>query len=344
MEGSIAVTSRREPSYFAACHVQGKTVEILKGVDTEKNKIACFGGRFISPVYINGEVRDIGYLADLRVEEGYRGSGILPRAFGYIRERHMLNPVPFYTTMILGGNEKARKILTSGRVGLPTYHSFGKVLTPAVFLNRPKAKISMPGITIERGCRDKIFDIFSFIRDCFRQKQFAPYYESSDLDQRRLLGLKAEDFFLAVKNNQIVGCVALWDQKDFRQMHVEGYAGALKLAKPFYNLLSRSGAFKPLPEEEEAIPYYYLSLISIKDNDPEIFRYLLWHVYNETCRSKWSFFICGLHEKDPLAKVLDEYKKIDTFGYLYCVYFPDLDVNPLESLDERIPYIEVACL
>ncbi len=339
LDGHFGVSFRREPSYFTAAAIQGERYEIIKGTENHSQKIVGLAGRFTYPAYLNGEKTTLGYLAELRIAPQYRNGLYVARGFRFLRQLHRQSPVDCYITMILDGNEKAFKTLTTQRAGLPQYVSQGRILTPAIHLDMPKKALSLPQVSIEKANPGNIGEVFDFINRQKAKKQFAPYYAVRDLHSPRLRGLTAGDFYLAIKNNQIIGAIAAWEQTDFRQVHVEKYSTALQTIKPLYNLLSLMTPLKRLPTQGQIIPYFYLAFIAIADNNPEVFRLLLNALYRERYRGKWHYFICGLHADDPLASVLSDYRRIDSCGHLFTV---NLD-SPV-ALDKRIPYIEVATL
>ena len=341
--GFVSVTFRKNPSYFQAIQIQGKFAQIIKGLDTKNNTITGFGARFIYPAFINGAVKNIGYLSDLRVKKKFRSRIILAKAYQYLNKLHTQNPVPFYTTMILDDNHKAIKILTSKRANLPTYKPLGKVLSPAIYLDFKKKHITLSSVTLSKGSKNNINSVFEFINKEHANKQFSPYYSINDLHTGRLKNLKEDDFYLAIKNNEIVGVIAAWDQQSFRQTHVEKYSKWLNLVRPFYNLLSKITPINPLPDIGEKIPYFYLSLIATKKNNVEIFSFLLRELYIDRRQKNWHYFICGLHESDPLTSALNEYRKINAYGNLYGVYFSS-DGEPMKDIDNKVPYVEIATI
>ena len=160
---------------------------------------------------------------------------------------------------------------------------------------------------------------------------------------RKRRGLNADDFFLALRGDQIVSTIAAWDQTAFRQTCVERYNAGLRMMRPFYNVLSRFTAFKPLPPPGSVVPYYYLAFVNIEGNDPELFRSLLRFLYNDRRKGRWSYFIAGLHETDPLCEVLPEYRRIDVAGRLFVVHYAE-DQPAYEQLDGRIPSVEIAMI
>lgn len=357
MKGNISISFRREPNYFAGCKVQGESYQILKCSEKNTGKIIALGSRLITTKFINGKPEKIGYLADLRVNPDYRKTTLLARGYRFLRKLHEANPVPLYYSVILEGNTTALKNLVGGRAGLPQYRDLGLILTPAIHLDFPKPKIKIPGVTFRRARREQLPEIFAFINKWQSQKQFASYYQLADFETPRLLGLKAEDFYVGLaSDNRIVATAAAWNQGDFRQTHIEGYSGPLATIRPFYNLLAKLTPLKPLPAVGAKVPYFYLAFVAVENNDKEIFRGLLRWLYRDRLFTDNShYFIAGLHEEDPLAAILKEYRRIEAAGRLFAVYFSgaffDSDREKrhyqdgeefFDQLDGRIPYIEIA--
>ena len=177
----------------------------------------------------------------------------------------------------------------------------------------------------------------------YAKKQFSPVYHATDIGNSRLTGLRAEDIYIASLHGKIVGVTAAWDQRSFRQTHVEKYSPWLRQIRPVYNLAAHFSALKALPDEGAALPYFYLALIAIDQDDPAIFRALLAHIYQERRLGEWHYFIAGLHEQHPLVSVLDEYRSIKAAGHLFLVHYPE-DARFFKQLDQRIPHIEIGAV
>ena len=343
LPGNITVSFRREPCFFYGSSVQGESAQIIKCIDLQSGKLIGLGSRIENKVYINGEAQRIGYLADLRAHPEYRGSSALARAYHYLRQLHLKDPIPFYYSMILEDNHIARNILTSARCGLPYYRDMGRFLTPAVFLDLPKKPIKIEGISFRHARENDLSNIFFFIEKHAREKQLAPVIELKDFNTARLRDLFVDDFYLAIQDEKIIGVIAAWDQSAFRQTYIERYSKALRMIRPIYNLISKLTALKPLPAPGNKVPYFYLALVTIKNNEPEIFRGLLRYLYNDRRTGPWNYFISGLHEADPLNNVLKEYRRIDVAGRLFLVHYPENQLD-YEQLDNRIPYVEIAMI
>jgi hypothetical protein len=343
MEGSIAVSFRREPSYFAGARVQGETTQVIKCVDAATGRIVGLGSRSTSLAWVDGHARRIGYLADLRGAPEVRSGVLLFRGFGYLRQLHAADPMPFYTSVIYDGNLPALRSLVGARHGLPAYQDCGRVLTPAIHLDLARRAIAIRGIEFGRGEPLEMPAIVAFLNRTLRARQFAPVYREQDFGTGRFANLAARDFFVARSNGRIVGTLAAWDQATLRQTHVERYSRSLGRLRPLYNLAARITPLKPLPAVGARIPYVYLACAAVEDDRVPLFRGLLHHACNTLRRGPWHYAIASLHERDPLAPVLGECRRIDAAGRLFVVHYPE-DAATVAALEPRIPYVEAGCL
>lgn len=338
MEGRIAVSFRREPDYFSGCRLQGELAQVIVCREAEGGKIVGLGSRCSGRMYVNGEARRAGYLADLRGDPAYRKGTLLARGYRFLRDLDQADPLPVYYTVIYDTNAVAINNLTGARAGLPSYVPLGRILTPAIHLDLARRAIVLPGVELRRARADELGAIVAFLNQQLRARQFAPVYQECDfLPGGRCTGLKAEDFFIALKGGRIAATVAAWDQAAIRQTHVERYSPALAALRPLYNLASAISPLKPLPAVGARIPHLYLSCIAAADDDLAVFRALLRFAYNQLRSGPWHYAIAGLHENDPLAPALAEYRAIAAAGLLFKV-----DFNQPFALSNSIPYIEMA--
>jgi hypothetical protein len=201
-----------------------------------------------------------------------------------------------------------------------------------------KRAIALPGVALRRARADELDAIVAFLNRQLRSRQFAPVYQAQDfLPGGRCTGLAANDFFVAIRDGCIVGTIAAWDLAAVRQTHIERYSRALAALRPLYNLASAFSSLKPLPTVGARIPHLYLSCIAVAQDELPLFRALLRFAYNELRRGPSHYAVAGLHERDPLAPALAEYRAIAAAGLLYKVDFD----QPFEMSD-HIPYIEMA--
>ncbi len=340
MDGHVSVSFRREPSYFAGCQLQGEATQVIKCTDRVTGELVGLGSRLTLQGFVNGNPERIGYLSDLRAAPAVRGGTLLARGYRFLRQLHEQDPIPFYYSIILEGNQAALGNLTGARAGLPHYRDLGRILSPAIHLDMARHRVRETGLRFVRGRQGQLPEIMAFLRREYARKQLAPVYHASDFGTPRLRDLQPEDITLALRGERIVGTLAAWDQHRFRQTHIERYSTPLALMRPGYNLLARVTPLKPLPATGERIPYFCLALAATERNDPAIFRALLAQVYESRRRGPWNYCIAGLHESDPLAEVLTEYRRIESAGRLFVIHYPE-DEPAFRALDTRPPYVEI---
>jgi hypothetical protein len=97
------------------------------------------------------------------------------------------------------------------------------------------------------------------------------------------------------------------------------------------------------PRPGETLRSFHAGFVAVEGNDPGVFRALLRHVYNAAAGGPHAYMLLGLHEDDPLAAALDDYRCSPYRGRLFCVHFED-GVAAWRALDGRVPHVEVATL
>ena len=336
LRGSLSLSFRREPSYFAGCCVQGEQTQVLKCVDQNDGAVVGMATRVITQMYVNGDVQRVGLLSDFRLAPQVRGGTILARGYRYFREWHANDPVDFYLAVILEGNDRAINTFTSGRAGFPVLRDLGRMLSPAIHLDLPKSQLPVPGIQFRRATDNDAQALRELHGAAAVRRQFAR------VDYADLPGLSPSNYFVAVdQSGSLLGCVAAWDQQAVRQTYIEAYTPWLGALRPVYNLVCRVLPIKPLPAPGQRIPYVYLSAIALRQDDLALWRGLLRYAYGELLRGPWHYAIAALHEQDPLATALRDYRSIASAGRVFAVYFPE-QLHHMARLDARVPYVDLA--
>ena len=136
MQGNMVLSFRREPDYFLGCGVQGDQSQIVKCTDSKSGRIVGLGARHSKQLFVNGIEARVGYLSDLRGDQAVRKRTLLARGYSYLRELHTADQLPLYFSVILDGNDEAISSITTARAGLPIYEDRGRILTPAIHLDR----------------------------------------------------------------------------------------------------------------------------------------------------------------------------------------------------------------
>lgn len=338
LKGRMSVSFRREPDFFAGMALLGDQAQAIV-CENSVGQIVALGSRFIRQSYLNGQAARTGYLADLRVAPEVRRGTVLARGFGFFRRLHDADPVALYSTVILDGNTVALNALTKSRASLPFYQPLGRMLTPALHLDLPRRAPKIPGINVRRASVADLPRVTDFLKREHARRQFAPVWDTDNLTAPGIGRLRIENFWLAERGDILLASLAAWDQHATRQLHIESYSSGLRRIKPLYNLLAKLSPLKALPAEGKQVPYLYLSALAVTNDEPDLFAYLLATVCNAMRSGPWHYAICGIHERDPLAVVLADYRRIEAAGLLYVVHYPE-HAEAFTALDNRIPYVD----
>ncbi len=344
MSGSVALSLEREPDYFRGAPVEGSPHFTVVARVPGRTRLAGMGSLSVRRSFVNGEERDVAYLGGLRIDREWRG-GVRLAAEGYSLCRSLLpeiNP-PLCFTSIVSDNKGARRLLESGLPGFPRYRTYEKFRTFVISTGGKRGRAA--GMEVRRGSRESIDDITSFLRREYRRYQLAPSWTGDDIRScERTPGLRAEDFFLALRDGDIVGCLALWDQISFKQAVVREYAFPLSKLRPLVNLLSPLHGAPKLPPVGGAIEGAYLSHVAVRDDDPGVLNGLVAAAAAEAKRRGLACVILGMAARRPMGRGIEEKFRPRVYeSTLYFVEWGD-ECSISGKLDSRVPHLEVATL
>lgn len=347
MQGEISLSFEREPDYFAAAQVEAPDNQIVVAEDLDTNRIVGLGARSIRPLYVNGEVRQLGYLSQFRIDQDYRAMRRgLTKAWKLLKELHQDGKSPYYYTSIIEDNLPARRLLTRGLPGLPRYIEYARMHTLAITSRKIKRPITPPeGVEISRGNSVGKEAILECLRRNLPRYQFAPHWDNSLLfDSELTPGLTPGDFVVVSKEGAVLGCAALWDQGAFKQTIVRGYSRRVTCFRWLINLLAPLSGLPYLPPLNSKIKHAYLSHLAIEQDNQELFRVLLRTIFNDAVAQGYRYFMLGLCDNHPfLEQTQKQYSHVDYRSILYLVTW-DLDHDPKLGLDDRLPGPEIAIL
>jgi hypothetical protein len=344
MDGRIRLAFEREPSYFHAVRVQGGFAQVVVARDAETGALVGTGSRVVRPGFVNGEVRPVGYLGDLRLRPPYRRRWAVARGYRLFRDLHADGRADLYYTVIAAENRVALATIAAGRAGLPPYRDLGLVHAPAINLGRRLPPVPVDA-AIVRGEPGLLPEIVGCLTRNGQRKQFAPCYAVEDFRAAdgRLRDFRVDDFYVAVRGSRVVGTLARWDQRAFKQTRVAGYAGPLRLLRPLVNLGAPVLGLPRFPPPGGRLDAFYVTFVAVDDDDPRVFAALLQRCCNDAVGQGYAYGLVGLHARDPLAAALADYRRTPFQARLFCVHFED-GAESFRRLDGRVPHVEVALL
>jgi hypothetical protein len=215
------------------------------------------------------------------------------------------------------------------------------MVTCAIYPVRPKRGLPLPpSLRIMRGDEKYAGDIVDCLNRNNARKQFAPHWTCDSLF---ISSLSPSDFFLALKDGTVVGCLASWDQSAFKQTVVRGYTGSLAHWRRLLNAFSGVGGWPYLPEPNTPLKYSYASHLAVDNDDPDVFRPLLRVLYKHALEQGYGYFMIGLADMNPFRRIVDAYHPLRYSSQIYLVAWKD-GLSELSHVDARLPALEIAVL
>ncbi len=349
LPGALSLSLEREPCFFWGCGVEGERCETYVARDEAAGRVAGLGSRAVRWAWVQGRRQVLGYLGQARVDPDYRRKGMVSAAYARVLQQHRTDPqpVPFYVTTIIADNRIARWAFEKERPNKPTYRRWGELVTLAL-LARPQRPPAIPaGLQLKRGTEGDLDAVAACLTRHNRRFQFGPCWEAADLRHpERTRDLAPEDFFLAWRGETLVGCVALWDQRGFKQTRVRGYGGPLKWLRPVYNSVGpRVLGLPRMPAVGEVIPHAFAALLAVDQDDAAVARVLVAAALAEAQRRGLAYLALGLCEGHPLlAGLRKAFWHVPYRSFLYVAYWED-GAAEVAALDpDRPPHVELATL
>jgi len=337
----LRITLERAPSPCAAGRVEGHRHAIVLLRDRDDDSLVGMGSRAVRDVFYNGEIRKLGYLGNLRAAESRRGLKRLMAGFDGIRATRRADELPFDLTSIASDNLPARRLLQGGLKQLPRYRPLAELST---FILPGGGARGAASASLARP--EDLPEIVSLLNRYNRGFQFAHRYcEQELLSPTRSPGLDVTDFIVLRERNRIVACLALWDQRAFKQTVVKSYAPWLGLARPLINL-GRSCLGKPsFPRPPQVLPMAFLSHFAMPDPDRDRLAAMLGTAKRLAQVRGIRYLAIGFCDRHPCHELLrDGFKHQRYASTLFCVDWGDAAVAAGPDPDGPVPHPEVALL
>jgi hypothetical protein len=154
--------------------------------------------------------------------------------------------------------------------------------------------------------------------------------------------LAPEDFLVAVRDNRVVGCLAVWDQRSFKQIVVHGYGRSMRWHRLAAGIAAPVLGTPRLPAPGRPLSHAYVSHVAVDEDDPEVFLELFDAAYDAAHERGFACLVAGFAERHPFLAILRQrYRAWSYASVLYAVLW---DAAHVLSLDGRVPHLEVGLL
>jgi GNAT superfamily N-acetyltransferase len=341
MPGVAQMCFQRAPDFFTGAKVIGDEFVLTVADDDERPDVLA-GLTVISgrELFISGQKRRVYYSGDTRVDPFYRRRGIASNLF--IEQKKFRSGTDLLQGIVLKENTAPLDAAAKTTDGvLFRYWISHTIETSFIFVRQSKPRIPA-GVDLRAATAADVPAMQAFFdREAPRRNGY-PVYDFSKLmaGDPYYAGLSIGDYVLATRNGEIIGMLAGWNQKAYKQTRIVGFKPIIKLLRPIYNLyVGIAGGFK-LPPIGGVLNYLSLANILIAQDDKAVFQALIdWVMVHQG--QKYDALATAVTHGDPLEEVPRSYKRQKLISSHFWLSYGD---DPRPGIDNRPLYVELGRL
>lgn len=345
LPGWVTLNYEREPDYFQGCTIEGDVRTVL--ASTASGAPVGFFSRAVRTVWIGGRPTRLGYLGQLRLLPQWRGrSRAILRGFQVCRE--LLDDghqeTPYYLTSILSDNILARRILTSGIKGMPTYLALRGFMSLVAATRQPLARQkTAPPYVLRTATESDLDTLAGLLQTCGHRYTLHPCWNADSLRALQTVGWRPEDSLLLLKGGHPVACGAVWDQRSVRQWRVTAYTSALAYGRPLASAALGLAGYPRLPPPGQMLDQGFLSHLAIVPGEETALAILVAGLLRLANRNGLASLVLGLSEGHPWLSFLGGLRTLRYRSQLYLVHWPE-GREAAEDVVKQPIQTEAACL
>jgi hypothetical protein len=339
MPGAVSVRFAREPNYFLADPTLGDPCQVLVAERCSDGRILGVVCRAERRVYLAGRPTRVTYLGHLRIDPLARGRGLLGRGARWLRAHAEAGELSL--GVIAAANPRAAGALMGRRPPAGARLArIASLTTYALLVGRVRPARVAGLRTAAARLADYPAVLKFWEREGARRDGF-PVTDPGDLGGPALRGLAADDLLLVWRGGRIVGSLAVWDQRAYKQEIVDAFSPRLARLRPLYNLLARAIGARPLTPVGEAIALACAARVCVAGDDPRVLRSLLQAGLARAGEQGQAFLMLGLASTDPLVPAVQRFWHVAYRSNLVALAW---DHDPAGRFSGRPSYVEIASL
>jgi hypothetical protein len=316
MRGAISVAFEREPNYFRGSGIAGADDQTI--VAFEGKQLVCMGRSATRPCWLNGEIRRVAYLGELRLDAAWRGRfDVVRDGYRFFQELHQRAPADFCFTSIAADNDRARRLLERGARGLPDYRFLDEFVTFVI----PATKRFNRAVIEHEACDPT--ELAAFLNMHGPRTHLAGAWSADQLRSLENHGLPLECIRIFRGGGRIMACGAIWDQRSFRQTVIRGYAPRLRWMRPALNVFAALLGRPRLPACNTALAHAFVSPFVVADDCMELLPRFIAALGHEAAQRGLDYLTLGFAATDPRTRIVRQHVRARTYtSRLYEVAWP----------------------
>jgi hypothetical protein len=345
--GRVRLVLEREPAFLPRDPETARAVHTFVCRESESGPILGLAQRSLLPVWFEGRRRALGYLSHLRRAPGVAPTrALLQAGFEACESTRRAGELAFDLTSILEENRVAQRLLERGLPGLPRYELLCRFVTRTLEVGtsaRRAASRAPAGIEIHAASAADGPELADFLARTRARHALAGAWSP---EGPCAPGPAPRDFLLARRGARLIGCAALWDQRNCKQTVVHGYAGGLELVRRLLGPVARLCGRRPLPAPGSVLALAFLAYLALEEEPEgagaaELHAALVRAALGAARERRLRYVVTGFAEGHPLLSAARaEFRARELASRLYRVHPCGHHASPAPST----PRLEVALL
>ncbi len=330
MEGNLAIATERDPDFFALYRMQRGDNRLWVYDSEDGGPLKGMGGVLVRDGVLDGISQPVGYLGDLRTRGVLRERLAFPDVYASLFQRTVDETgCQAFLTGILADNQAALRALASSkasrspqphyallrRFDMANIHFVGR-------LPRGERWRRRRGATVSVATDDDVPAIVKRLTDDHAARPFGWRFDDGEFEHRlkHWPGFSLANTFVARNDHgDVVGVVTCWDAAPVKRYRVQRYRGQMLWVKRALQALAAVTGNAPLPEVGAPFRYFYLTNLSVKDDDADVFAAIVDAVYAAYATAGFHFFAFPIYEGDAMASGVSGYMMRRVPFHLYAV-------------------------
>jgi hypothetical protein len=341
----VRLSLEREPDGRLASSIEGDVHATIVARHCASGAVAGIASRSVRDAFLNGQPARLGYLGQLRIDPAFRRSReLLDAGFAFCRHVHAREQdARIYLASVVADNRPARRLLARVVPGWPRFEPVDTLVSLAIPV-RYRERGLKSSVELRRGSIDLTDDIVECLRRNGQRSQFFPCWTAADIRSVRTRNLEISDLVVAMRQARVVGCIACWDQRAFKQVVVRGYAPRLGRVRPLLNMVSPLLGAPRLPPIDSELRFAYLSHLAVDDDDTDVVVDLIAAARRLAGQRRLDYVVLGVSSRSPVLPAVRRVFRHRLYeSVLYVGFWPDGEALA-RSLDSRPADPEVALL
>ncbi len=300
MAGSISLRIDRDPDFFALPRARGETVVFV--ATCEGKVIGCMSAS-IHAAYIAGAIENVAHATDLKVHPDFTGKRLAVRLISAIENYLRRRGIDLSFSLVADGNQRAM-VLTEGKHRTPVQVMLGRFFVDQL-LPLPWAG-SSKRYRAEEASPEDLPEIAALLDRKHRNRNFAPPVSVADIEQTVMAAAPApfRKMFVVRESGKVIATLTVEDTQSLRQNVLVGLPAYLRVALGVLRLLALPVPGLRIPRVGEPFATLYVRFIACAEGHEAAVRRLLLQARAEAFRQRFTFLSVGLHERDPLRRVV----------------------------------------